>query len=110
MSNFSLKPILSILVKCNENLASLVVFCIADVMLLSATGMEMQLAVPQPLPYFYSPPERWTNIQGGNKSDWDHHSTERCKIIPAKLREFQPIFPKMADLAGCGRLLLLAEL
>ena len=37
-------------------------------------------------------------------------STERCKIIPAKLREFQPIFPKMADLAGCGSLLLLAEL
>ena len=27
--------------------------------------------------------------------------------IPAKLREFPPIFAKMADLAGCGSLLLL---
>ena len=37
-------------------------------------------------------------------------STEWCKIIPVKLRVFPPIFPKMADLAGCGSLLLLAEL
>ena len=29
-------------------------------------------------------------------------STEWCKIIPAKLRVFSPIFAKMADLAGCG--------
>ena len=31
-------------------------------------------------------------------------------IVPAKLREFPPIFAKMADLAGCGSLLLLANL
>ena len=35
---------------------------------------------------------------------------ERCKIIPDKLREFPPILAKMADLAGCGSLFLLAEL
>ena len=37
---------------------------ITDAPLSSATGMEMKSAAPRQLPYFYSPPERWTKTRG----------------------------------------------
>ena len=36
------------------------------------------------------------------------HCIPLCRKVPAKLIVFRPIFPKMADLAGCGWLLKLA--
>ena len=42
---------------------------------------------------------RLSNLVKGSKtfSEGGVFSTELCKIIPAKLEEFLPIFPKMAD-------------